>query len=223
MGTRTQARVRRDINRLVELIDGRPQEPALQALRSLVVPHAERVNAGARTLAAARLAQDKEAAERDTAARTVLTWIQTWRPLVLIAAPGAAANLRALPAGAATADDLLRVVSDLRALIDTYRDPAGNPFAFAEAALAGLAEADAALGRESSDAVQALAAEAAAQGEFAEATAAAAPVIVRGSQVVRALFGPTSPEYRRLVQRSTPEERAANDAVADPVPATPAA
>jgi hypothetical protein len=53
--------------------------------------------------------------------------------------------------------------------------------------------------------------ETAASNYFSEACIEANPVVVRGSQIVRTNFGPTSPEYKQFIARGTKEEEAQLD------------
>jgi hypothetical protein len=141
---------------------------------------------------------DEERDERDESLANVRSWIQRWRPVVLLTVPGAAANLRALPRGAATADDLLRVAGDLVAFIDT------NPAAaeFRKEALDEIGSGIEDARKETREATEALPREAAARDALTEASVAANEVLVRGTEVVRAIFGRTSPEYKQFIGRA---------------------
>ena len=52
-----------------------------------------------------------------------------------------------------------------------------------------------------------------AEDAFRLATEAANPIVVQGSRVIRAIFGPTSSEYKRLIVRNTSEEDSQDDEV----------
>src|SRR5690606_26787277 len=100
---------------LVDKHEGK--HPALAAIRPDVAGATQLLNERWQTYQAAAVAQDKEIAERDEATVTLRSWVQCWRPVVLLKVPGAQSNLRALPAAGATPDDQVRVAEDLRSFI----------------------------------------------------------------------------------------------------------
>jgi hypothetical protein len=199
MPTRSQVRIRRDLNRLDALLAKHEDQPALAVLRVDVSAAAWLVNRSFQFLQEAAVTGDRERNERDAAVEKVRNWVQQWRPVVLIKIPAAAANVRQLPARGATPDDQIRVAEDLRNLIAT------NPGAesFRDAALEALGDRLEQAARETNEATSALPAEAGAQAALTEATLSGNELLVRALDIVRAVFGPTSPEYRQFMMRST--------------------
>lgn len=212
MPSRSQAKIRRDINRLKEEVHrNASSHPVLGVLKPRIDATCAEVNARWQDYQQAVTNADRERAERDTTVDTVRQWVQRWRPAVLLLVPGAAENLRALPSGGATADDLLRVAEDLHQYI------ANNPGAEALRS-AALEEVDGQIEtarREVSEATAARPAETAAREAYTQASIEANAVLVRGSEVVRAIFGPTSPQYKQFIARATDaEETEASDEAA---------
>ena len=207
MPTRSQMRIRRDINRLSGIADQHAdRHPALEAIRQTVASTAHMVNTCWQEYQAAVVAADRERQERDVAVDRVRSWVQRWRPVVLLSVPGAQPNLRALPPAGSTQDDMIRVAEDLMTFI------AGNPGAeaFREAALGDLEEGIEAARRELVEARAARPVELGARSAFSEATISANTVLVRGTEVVRAIFGPRSFEYKQFITRGSAEEEEAD-------------
>lgn len=212
MPARSQMRIRRDINRLKETVDRHgASQPALAAIQQKVDSAAHLVNERWQAYQQAVVKADKERDERDVAIVRVRKWLQRWRPVVLLTVPGAAPNLRALPPGGATPDDVIRVADDLRVFVDT--NPAAAPFK--DAALEDLGTGVEDARKETVEAVAARPAEAGTREAFGEATLTANTVLVRGTEVVRAIFGPTSPEYKMFIARASQADEEAEDAEAE--------
>jgi hypothetical protein len=169
---------------------------------------ADAVNDAWRAFQRAAVEGSRERDERDDAVARVRRWVQRWRPVVLLAVPGAADNLRALPPAGASPDEVLQVARDLADFI------AGHAAAFAGAAAADLGADLTEATRENREAVAAYPAELAAREAFAHATVAANPVVVHGSEVVRAVLEPHSPEYRQFLARSAATEEDEDDSAA---------
>jgi hypothetical protein len=203
MSARNQTILRRDINRLNDVVQkNAPKYPSLDAIKGIVEKNAANVNTGFQKLQAVSLKGDKERGERETAAGKLTDWIQEWRPVVLIQVPGAELNLSKLPSEGATPDDTIRVAEDLKKIIRTNGSAAG----FKEKAVAALGALIDSAKKETGEANEALAEESAAQEGFTEDCITANPVLVRGTQLVRAIFGATSPEYKQFIARASKEE-----------------
>lgn len=204
MPSRTLIRVRRDINRLESTIEEfKDTQPALAALEPLVKGQAALVNSNWRRYQAAAVKGDKERAERDTALGRLHDWMAAWRPIVLYTVPGAEQNVRALPPSGATPDDLIRAAGDLAQFIK--ENPATT--SYRKGALDALGDLLVQAQKETDQANSALPAEVAARAAFTEAATAANPLVVRGSEVVRALFGAHSPQYRQFIEHSAADQQ----------------
>ena len=207
MPARTQTKIRRDINRLKETVERHvAAQPSLAAIKVRVDSAAALVNQRWQEYQESAVSGDKERKEREDAVTDVQKWVQRWRPVVLLSVPGADANLSNLPSSGATPDDVVRVAQDMKNFLQN------NPGAadFKEAALSDLGDMVEKAMNEISDSSEALAREAAAREAWAEASMTANTVLVRGSEVVRAIFGPKSPEYKQFISRDSSEEEEAD-------------
>ena len=203
MAYRSQSMFRRGINRLYETVKrNKDNHPALAAISPLVNEHRDRVNETWQNYQGAAVAGDKEREERDTAVGILMSWIQEWRPVTFMLVPGASQNVHTLPASGTTTDDVIRVADDLSKFIKT-NEAAGQ---FRESALSQLGDKLKDARKENRDAVSALPKEAVARELFSEACEAANSVLVKGSEVVRSIFGRTSPEYKQFIIRNSKEE-----------------
>lgn len=203
MPARTQARIRRDLNRLAELIQKHADsKPSLKAIAVRVQSATDLVNSTWQGYQAAAVKADKERSERDRTLEQLVSWGRIWRPVVLLAVPGASENIRALPAGGATSDDAIRVVADLAAFIE--RNPGTADFRAAALGELGTLVEDAR--KEYAEAKSAAPEEDGARRAFSEAAISGNETLVRGTEVVRAVFGPKSAEYKQFIARNSPEE-----------------
>ena len=199
MPSRNLSLIRRDINRLMESIQRHKEaHAAMAAMENQVTAAAQKVNETWQMYQAKSVAGDKEREERDTAIGNLLSWMQRWRPVVLLHIDGAEANLNKLPPGAPTPDDVIRVAEDMVQFIQQNAGDALN----AEAAISDLGSGIEDARKETLEAVAALPAEAEARDAYTDACLAANPILVRGTQVVRAIFGRTSPEYKMFIGKS---------------------
>ncbi|NQT27260.1 hypothetical protein HQ585_18040 [candidate division KSB1 bacterium] len=199
MPARSLKMIRRDINRLKDTIQRHKEShAALAAFEGPVSSATQKVNEAWQNYQKVAVAGDKEREERNTAIGNLLGWIQRWRPVVLLLVPGANENLRKLPSSAPTPDDVIRVAEDMVRFIQEHTGSGLD----AEAALADLGDSIEETRKETRDAVAALPAESEAREAFTEACLEANPILVRGTQVVRAIFGRTSPEYKLFIARS---------------------
>ena len=121
---------------------------------------------------------------------------------MLIVVPGAALNLRTLPSSGATPDDVIRVAEDMVEFIKT------NPGAeqFRTAALESFGGVIEKAHKETSEAVAVLPAEAAARQAYSDACNQANSILIGGTEIVRATFGRTSPEYKQFIARAKSSE-----------------
>ena len=203
MATRTQTMVRRGINRLDELIQRNVEtNPALSAIAVTVASARESVNQSWQSFQSAAVAGDRERTERDEAIEILLNWVQQWRPVILLLVPGADQNIRNLPASGATPDDIIRVAEDMVAFMGS------NPQTgtFSENAVNDLGNKLEAAKKETGEATAALPAEALTRNLYSEACLNANTVLVRSLDVVRTVFGPTSPEYKQFISKSSKKQ-----------------
>lgn len=203
MPYRNQSIIRRDINRLFETIERNlTKSTALKALVNLVKEACDQVNSSWQNYQAAAIKGDKERQERDNALKKLLNWIQIWRPIIFLHIHGASSNIRSLPSGAATPDDLIRVAEDMKKVI------ASNPQAesIREDAQNELGDLLENAKKETSEATEALPLETEARSAYSEACRKANDVLVRGTEVIRAIFGRTSPEYKQFISRASAKE-----------------
>lgn len=199
MPSRTLSMIRRDINRLEDTVmRHKDSHAALAAMETPVKTAAQNVNAAWQHYQNVAVAGDREREERDTAVGRLLSWIQRWRPVLLLLVDGAEENLKKLPPGAPTPDDVIRVAEDMVQFMQAQ----GDFVIDAQAAIADLGDSIESARKETQEAVSALPAEDEAREAFSQACLDANPFVVRGTQVIRAIFGPTSPEYRRFIARS---------------------
>jgi hypothetical protein len=203
MPLRSQAIIRRDINRLNDLVDQKGAEfPALNSVAGDVHTAANDVNTAWNTFQSASILGDKERSERDESIEKLINSIRQWRPVVLIKVPGASENIHNLPPSGSTPDDVIRVAEDMLTFINT------NPQAksFREAAAADLSTAIESAKKETSEATAALPQETAARTAFSNACLEANNILVTSIDIVRAIFGRTSPEYRQFIARNSKTE-----------------
>lgn len=202
MPARSQSLIRRDINRLSETIQRHGDtHPPLTAIAPMVHEAAEKINSAWQKYQQAAVAGSKEREDRDSRVKDLLNWIQRWRPALLMIIPGADANIHRLPPNGATPDDVIRVAEDMQALIQEKGDGL-------QPALEDLGDAITLAKTETTEATAALPAEAEARKIFSDTCLDANGILVRGSEIIRAIFGRTSPEYRQFIARSSKEEEA---------------
>lgn len=212
MPLRSQAKIRRDINRLHALIgEHRAVHAELDAIEPEVSASTTLVNETWRAYQDAAVTASKEIRERNVAITDLLRWSRSWRNVVVIKVPGARENIRELPATGATPDDLVRLATDLQVLIVTRPQAA----AFKEKAIAQLGTKIEDASRETKEATLAVPAKQAARTAYARATAEANLLLVEASDIVRNVFGPKSREYKQFIARATATEEAEDDRDSD--------
>lgn len=204
MPSRNQTVIRRDINRLKEALSRHSESnPALGVLLPMVETAAGKVNTTWQQYQAAAVTGNKERDERDAAIDKIMRWIQQWRPITLLIVPGASENIRQLPCSGSTPDRAIQVAEDLAAFINTNETAAS----FREQAQTELGTLLEDAKKENQEAVAALPAESSARQAYSEACIEANTVLIRGLEVIRSIFGRTSPEYKQFIaRRSTAEE-----------------
>jgi len=145
---------------------------------------------------------NKERQERDDAIRRLIQWIQTWRPVIFITVPGAETKIRALPSSGAPPDDVIRVVEDMSLFIQKQE----SIITFKESALNELNSLIESARKETAEATAVLPREAVARQAFTDACLSANSILVNGTEIVRAIFGRTSREYKQFIARNTSAE-----------------
>lgn len=170
----------------------------LEAIAAIVEAVAEKVNSSYQTFQQAAVSGDKERDERDSAVGVLLTWVQDWRPVVMLIISGASDNIRNLPATGATPDDIIHVAEDMQSFIQENAEAES----FRQSALDALGTKLDDAKKETTEATQALPIEAAARSAYTEACIEANTILVRGSEIVRSIFGRTSPEYKQFITRA---------------------
>jgi hypothetical protein len=208
MPSRTLTMIRRGINRLNDLIKQHQEVPALKVIGATVASCADGVNAAWQRFQNAAIDGDRERAERDTAMGELLSWVQQWRPVVLMLVPGADKNIRNLPYGAPTPDDLARVAEDMLTVMKENMETAN----ILQPATEDLGDKIEKARKETAEAALALPAESVARTAYSEACLSANDLLVRGSEIVRSVFGRTSPEYRQFIESSKGKEEEEEEA-----------
>jgi len=203
MASRSQALVRRGINRLDELIQDHAQAyPVLSAIAPAVTTSKNSVNEAWQNYQIAAVAGDRERTERNEAIDTLHEWIQQWRSVILLLVPGAKQNFRNLPSGRGTPDDIIRTAEDMLKFLKNNPDTG----AFSENAIKDLGDKIETAKKETDEATEALPAEVIARNLYSEACIDANTILVRSLNVIRSVFGHKSPEYKQFVKRASKKE-----------------
>ncbi len=204
MPSRSLILIRRHINRLKDTISRHMEKyAAIRVLFPEVEKQAEAVNTTWQAYQNAAITGDKERAERDTSIGTLLNGIQQWRPAILGLVPGAEKNIRNLPSGAPTADEIIRVAEDMMVLVNNNEHAA----ILREEMISDLSEKIEIAKKETEEAVAAYPAEIIARAAFSEACIDANKILIRGTESIRAIFGRTSPEYKQFISRNTSDDK----------------
>jgi len=204
MAIRTQAIIRRGINRLDDLIQDHEQAyPVLSAIAPTVTTARNSVNEAWQSYQSAAVAGDRERAERNESIDNLMDWVQQWRPVIFLLVPGADKNIRNLPSGGATPDDVIRTAEDMVKFISTNPDAKS----FSENAEDDLGNRLEEAKKETDEARAALPAEAITRNIYSEACIDANTILVRSLNVVRSVFGPKSPEYNQFALRASKKEK----------------
>ncbi|MBN2039369.1 MAG: hypothetical protein JW864_04970 [Spirochaetes bacterium] len=212
MPSRNNSMIRRDINRLAALIANSGESvPALNAVSGLVNGAAADVNSTWKAYQSAAVQGDREREERESAINVLVTWIQHWRPVILMLVPGAGKNLRTLPSKGATPDDVIRVAEDMA----DFMRAEPNASEFFETAEADLGDKLDNAKKETNDAAFILPDEMAARDSYSEACIEANSILVRCLHIVRSAFGSTSPEYKQFIARESSTEEEDDNEITD--------
>jgi hypothetical protein len=182
--------------------DRAAQVPALLAIAGLVENVTDQVNNAWQTYQAASVSGDKERQERDESVSLLLDWVQSWRPVIMLVSEGAEANLRNLPAGGATPDDIILVAGDMLNFINENADMES----YRERAIESLGERLENARKETAEATAALPSEVGARDAYSEACIEANAILTRSLGIVRAAFGRTSPDYKQFISRASAKE-----------------
>jgi len=192
--------VRRDINRLNELVSRESgNHPALGSVADIVATATAGVNSARQAYQGVAVRGDKEREERELAVGRLMEWIQQWRPVIMLRVPGADQNIRTLPARGAVPDDIIRVAQDMLEFMNN-NTACGD---FSETAVNSLGSLLEDAKKETSEASAVLPEEAVARDAYTEACLEANTVLVRTLDIVRSLFGRTSPEYKQFIARDS--------------------
>ena len=198
MPTRSHTLIRQDINRLNAVIRlHQALHPPLTLIASAVDKAAVRVNKTWRhyhTLIAANM---KIMDLQDSPLLTLLGWIHRWRPVIQILIPGAEIRLRKLSSRRWTIHDLIWLAEDMRMLIETSGDGL-------EVALDDFGEG-LALSKRALQVPVSFPNENEAFEAYTKACLEANKILLRGTQIIRAIFGRTSPEYKPFIDHYSEE------------------
>jgi hypothetical protein len=198
MAKRNNSQIRRDINRLNTTIQRHTEIPSLTAIAKDVSEIASKVDGTYRSYQLLVVQGNSERSARDTIMIEVSKWMQEWRPVVLLKIPGAQDSIRALPNSGVTPDDIISVAKDLLELVKVHPEAKE----FSEKALEKeplIIEADTKV----SNAASLFTQEREALRLFSAACTEANNILVRGSEIVRTVFGKTSPEYKKLISKTS--------------------
>jgi hypothetical protein len=203
MPSRNLSLIRRHLNRLHDLIKREADKyPIFKTIGPFVAEKTDAVNGAWQNYQQISVKGDRERAERDTAIAALIGWIQRYRSAILMTVPGADQNLGRLPSGASTPDEVIHVAEDMQRFLEN--DESAAPIR--EDALSTLGPVLDAAKKETGEAMAALPAEATASNAFTQACLDANEALIHGINIVRSIFGPTHPEYRYFIQRSSAEE-----------------
>ena len=120
----------------------------------------------------------------------------------MLSVPGADQNIKNLPSSGATPDDVIRVAEDMIDFINKKNEASS----FSADANNDLNDALTNAKKETTDASAILPQEASKRQAYTEACLIANEVLVKGLDIVRAIFGRTSPEYKQFIARVSEKE-----------------
>jgi hypothetical protein len=192
MPTRSHTLIRQDINRLNAVIRLHQElHPPLNLIAPVVDKAARQVNKTWRHYHGLITANMKVMDLKDSPLLTLLGWIHRWRPAIQILVPGAEIRLRKLSSRKWTIHDLIWLAEDMRMLIES----AGNGL---EVALDDFGEG-LAISKQVLQVSVSFPDETEAFESYTKACLEANNILLRGTQIIRAIFGRTSPEYKSFV------------------------
>ena len=203
MPSRNQVIIRRDINRLKDTIERtKDSNPALSGILPTVIAVCNEVNQAWQEFQQTAVQGDKERDERDESINVLVKWIQRWRPVIMLSVPGADQNLKKLPSSGATPDDVIRVAEDMIDFINVKTEASS----FKDTANSDLGDALTNAKKETTEATAILPQETSKRQAYTDACLVANEVLVKGLDIVRAIFGRTSPEYKQFIARASEKE-----------------
>jgi hypothetical protein len=203
MPLRNQSTIRRDINRLDNTVQHRKSEhPALEAISDITSEIVEKINTIWQAYQAISVQGDKERKERDLAIRKLIKWVQRWRSVIMMRIPGASDNIHKLPSKGATPDDVIRVADDIIKFINTNQS--AEPFR--TSAIDELGDMLENARKETDEATHILPEETATRNAYTDVCLEANSILIPGTEIIRAIFGRTSPEYKQFIARASKSE-----------------
>jgi hypothetical protein len=142
---------------------------------------------------------DEERKEREEALDILIKWSQRWRYMLLMFVPGVILNIHKIPSRGATPDDFIRVAEDVIKLINSNK----NAEPIRADAMEDLGDKLENAKKETAEATAILPAETHARNHLTDTCILANNILVRGTEIVRSIFGPTSPEYKQFIARAS--------------------
>ena len=198
MPTKSHTLIRQDINRLNAVIRlHQALHPPMTLIAPAVDKAAGRVNKTWRHYQALTTANMKVMDLQDSPLLTLLGWIHRWRPVIQILVPGAEIRLRKLSSRKWTVHDLIWLAEDMRMLIESAGDGL-------EVALDDFGEG-LALSKQALRIPVSFPNETEAFEAYTKACLEANKILLRGTQIIRAIFGRTSPEYKPFIDHYSEE------------------
>ena len=203
MPVRSQEKIRRDINRLKDLIEReKNNHPSLNAILPKVSSACNDVNKTWQQYQGLSTKESKEIEERDKSIWKIKKWIQKWRPVLLIIIKGADKNLENLPSRGTTHDDTIRVAEDMAKLINENKEAAS----FKEFAINELGNKLENAKKELEDSTEVKPEKSNIRKKYSKNCRLANDILVKALLTVKAIFGRTSPEYKQFITKSTNKE-----------------
>jgi hypothetical protein len=198
MPTRSHTLIRQDINRLSAVIRLHQElHPPLTLIAPVVDKAAREVNKTWRYYHRLITTNMRVMDMQDSPLLTLLGWIHRWRPALQILVPGAEIRLRKLSSRKWTIHDLIWLAEDMRMLIESV----GNGL---EVALDDFGEG-LALSEQALQVSVSFPDETEAFETHTKACLEANKILLRGTQIIKAIFGRTSPEYKPFADYYTEE------------------
>jgi hypothetical protein len=199
MPSRNLKMIRRDINRLNDLVEReKGNHKVLSAMSQLVSETANNVNTTWQDYQAVSIQGDEERQDRKEALYILVKWTRQWRATLMMFVPAANLNIHKIPSTNPTPDDYIRAAGDVVKLINKNK----NAESIRQDAMDDLGDKLENAKKEVAEASAVLPEETNARDNFTETSLAANSILIRGLEVVRSIFGPTSPEYKQFIARS---------------------
>ena len=193
--------IREDINRLNELVSKYSStEEALADIVNTVSFAANKLNTAWKSYQVMAVLGEKERSERDDAIVALTDAVQHWLVEIITKAPEL--NVKNIPNTRATLEDTMALAEDL---ILFFTDKKGE-LAFAGSAMLDITEKLNNTKKEISEAQAIMPLEAECRYTYTEACVDANTVLKMSLDIVRTVFGRTSPEYRQFLEHNTPKD-----------------